>query len=30
MCDLYIGSITSNYVVHARSPLPGLRLFHQR
>jgi gluconolactonase len=30
MCDLYIGSITSDYVVYARSPVPGMRLFHQR
>ena len=30
MCDLYIGSIRSNYVVHARSPIPGERLVHQR
>jgi gluconolactonase len=28
--DLYIGSITNDYVVHARSPIPGLPLFHQR
>ena len=28
--DLYIGSITSDYVVHARSPVPGMPLFHQR
>ena len=28
--DLYIGSITSDYVLHARSPVPGLPLFHQR
>jgi gluconolactonase len=30
MRDLYIGSITNDYVVHARSPVAGLRLFHQR
>ncbi len=30
MCDLYIGSIRSDYVVHARSPIPGERLVHQR
>lgn len=30
MCDLYIGSITSDYILHARSPVPGLPLFHQR
>lgn len=28
--DLYIGSITNDYVVHARSPVPGMPLFHQR
>jgi gluconolactonase len=28
--DLYIGSVTSNYVVHARSPIPGMPLSHQR
>ena len=28
--DLYIGSVTSDYVVHARSPVPGLPLVHQR
>ena len=28
--DLYIGSIASDYVVHARSPVAGLPLFHQR
>ena len=30
MCDLYIGSIVTDYVVHARSPIPGERLIHQR
>ena len=30
MTDLYIGSIRSNYVVHAKSPIPGERLIHQR
>ena len=30
MRDLYIGSITSDYVVHARSPIPGMPLVHQR
>lgn len=30
MRDLYIGSITSNYIVHARSPVAGLPLYHQR
>jgi gluconolactonase len=28
--DLYIGSIINDYVVHARSPVPGMPLFHQR
>ncbi len=28
--DLYIGSITNDYVIHARSPVAGLPLFHQR
>jgi gluconolactonase len=28
--DVYIGSVTSNYVVHARSPIPGMPLVHQR
>jgi len=28
--DLYIGSIASDYVLHARSPVAGLPLFHQR
>jgi gluconolactonase len=28
--DLYIGSIRKDYVVHARSPVPGLPLVHQR
>ena len=30
MRDLYIGSIRSDYVVHARSPIPGEPLIHQR
>lgn len=30
MRDLYIGSITNDYVVYARSPVAGLPLFHQR
>jgi gluconolactonase len=30
MRDLYIGSIASDYVVHARSPIPGMPLVHQR
>jgi len=28
--DLYVGSIATDYVVHIRSPVPGLPLFHQR
>jgi gluconolactonase len=28
--DLYIGSITNDYVVHARSPVAGMALYHQR
>jgi gluconolactonase len=28
--DLYVGSIDTDYVLHARSPVPGLPLFHQR
>lgn len=28
--DLYIGSIRKDYVLHARSPVPGLPLVHQR
>jgi gluconolactonase len=28
--DLYIGSITSDYILHARSPVAGLPLYHQR
>ena len=30
MCDLYIGSVTRDYVVKVRSPVPGLPLVHQR
>ncbi len=30
MRDLYVGSIRSDYAVHARSPIPGERLIHQR
>lgn len=30
MRDLYIGSIAVDYVLHARSPVPGLPLVHQR
>ena len=30
MRDLYIGSIGCDYVLHARSPIPGLPLLHQR
>lgn len=28
--DLYIGSVRKDYVVHTRSPVPGLPLIHQR
>ncbi len=30
MKDLYIGSIASPYVLHARSPVAGMKLLHQR
>jgi gluconolactonase len=30
MRDLYIGSIVTGYVLHARSPVPGLKMAHQR
>ena len=30
MRDLYIGSVTSDYVLHLRSPIPGMPLVHQR
>ena len=30
MCDLYIGSVTRDYVVKLRSPVPGLPLVHQQ
>jgi len=30
MRDLYIGTIRRDYVLHARSPVPGLPLVHQR
>jgi gluconolactonase len=26
--DLYIGSVSSDYVLHTRSPVPGLPLAH--
>lgn len=29
MRDLYIGSIAADYILHARSPVPGLRMAHQ-
>jgi gluconolactonase len=29
MCDLYIGSIHTNYVLKGRSPVPGMRMVHQ-
>lgn len=28
--DLYVGSVSTDYVLHARSPVPGLPLVHQR
>jgi gluconolactonase len=28
--DLYIGSIRKDYILHARSPVPGMPLVHQR
>jgi gluconolactonase len=28
--DLYIGSVVTDYVVHVRSPVPGMPLVHQR
>lgn len=30
MCDLYIGTIGRNYVLKARSPVPGQPMIHQR
>ncbi len=30
MRDPYIGSIASDYILHARSPVPGLPLYNQR
>ena len=30
LCDLYIGSIATDYVVKVRSPVPGMPLVHQR
>jgi gluconolactonase len=30
MRDLYLGSIASDYILHARSPVAGLPLVHQR
>ena len=30
MCDLYIGSLYTGYVIKTRSPVPGLKLIHQR
>ena len=30
MRDLYIGSVSTDYVIKTRSPVPGLRLVHQR
>lgn len=30
LCDLYVGSIRADYVLKARSPVPGMPLIHQR
>lgn len=30
MMDLYVGSIRADYVLKARSPIPGMKLIHQR
>ncbi len=30
LCDLYIGSVTTDYVIRTRSPVPGMPLVHQR
>jgi gluconolactonase len=30
MRDLYVGSLRTDYVLKARSPIPGLRMVHQR
>ncbi len=30
LCDLYIGSIATDYVLHARTEVPGVPLIHQR
>lgn len=30
MDDLYIGSVATDYVVHVKSPIPGMPLIHQR
>ncbi len=30
LCDLYIGSVSTDYVLQLRSPIPGNRLVHQR
>ncbi len=30
LCDLYIGSVRTDYVIKARSPIPGMPLVHQR
>jgi len=29
LCDLYIGSIATDYVLHARTEVPGVPLVHQ-
>ena len=30
LSDLYIGSVTTDYVLKVRSPVPGLPMIHQR
>ncbi|MGB1882807.1 MAG: SMP-30/gluconolactonase/LRE family protein [Gammaproteobacteria bacterium] len=30
LCDLYIGSVSTDYVIKTRSPVPGLPMIHQR
>ena len=30
LCDLYIGSVVTDYVLKVRSPVPGLPMIHQR
>lgn len=30
LCDLYIGSVVTDFVLKVRSPVPGMPLVHQR